>query len=77
MQRRYLSNPVFFFNDKCYCSNRNYWIHPENNKTQPSIMLFNKVLHQKVFTTSFKMQKVSRKKSKKPSIHSRTPQRQI
>lgn len=77
MQRRYLSNPVFCLNDWFYCSNRNYWTCPENNKTQPSIMLFNKVLHQKVFTMNFKMQKVSREKRKKTSIHSRTPQRQI
>jgi len=42
-----------------------------------SIMPFIKVLHQKVFTMSFKTHKVSREKRRKPSTHSRTLQRQI
>lgn len=68
MQRRYLSNPVFFFNDQCYSSNRNYWICPENNKTQPSIMPFNKVLHQKAFTMFQNAESIKRGGKKPPYI---------
>lgn len=69
MQRRYLSNPVFFLNDQRCCSSRNDGIHPENNKTPPSIVPFNEALHQKVFTVSFNTQKASREKRGKLSIY--------
>lgn len=45
--------------------------------SKTSTMLFNKVLHQKVFIMSFKTQNVSREQRKKLPIRSRRPQRQI
>lgn len=45
--------------------------------SKTSTMLFNKVLHQKVFIMSFKTQNVSREQRKKLPIRSKKPQRQI
>lgn len=45
--------------------------------SKTSTMLFNKVLHQKVFIMSFETQNVSREQRKKLPIRSKKPQRQI
>lgn len=59
MQRRYLSNPVFFrMTDVIVVIEIIGYVQRITSKT--SITLFNKVLHQKVFIMSCKTQKVSR-----------------